>query len=210
MAPTLPCTLGLTGLLLITCSAPAIAQDGDGGLYARAFGGASFLSDTDLTGAITGPSSFGSGQIYGAAIGYDYPDSPFRSELEFAYRSADPDISSGFSGDFASTTFAVNGYYMFSPRADGKLTPYIGAGIAYVSEIDFDIGSGPAAGEYSDAGGFAYQAMIGAEYRLSDRWSVNGEIRYFDAGRQTLQNASGPLSADYTAADVIIGATLRF
>lgn len=210
MAKTLPHALGLTAYLFLGTAAPALAQDLTGGFYGRVFGGASFLSDTDLSGARIGSTSFDTGQVVGAAFGYAYPDSPFRSEFEFAYRSADADSGSGFSGDFASTTVALNGYYAFAPLSGGRLTPYVGAGLAYVTEIDFDITRGGVSSEFNDTGGFAYQLMIGADYALSDRWSLNGELRYFDAGSQTLTGPGGTLTADYDAVDLIFGATLRF
>ena len=202
--------IGFSTLLLCASSAPAIAQDLDGGFYARIFGGASSLSDTTTSGALSGTSGFDTGQVFGAAFGYAYGGSPFRTELEYAYRTADPDDSAGFSGDFASTTLALNGYYSFAPVAGGKLTPYVGAGLAYVTEIDLDVSDSVAAGEYNDTGIFAYQVMIGADYAISDRWSLNGELRYFDAGSQTLTGDSGTLSADYDSVDLILGATLRF
>ena len=208
--PTSTIRLGAAVALASTIGLPALADDTDGGYYARVFGGASALSDATVSGAASGTAGFDTGQILGAALGYDYQGSPFRAELEFAYRTADADGSAGLSGDFASTTLALNGYYDFAPIAGGRLTPYLGAGLAYVTEIDFDVTGGPAAGEYSDTGVFGYQLMVGAEYPLSDRWSLNGEVRYFDAGSQTLSGPTGTLTADYNSLDLIIGTTFRF
>ena len=203
--------LGLAALLVLGTTAPGFAQDANGGFYGRVFGGVNLLSDTPLTGALAGTSGFDTGQIFGGAVGYEYAGLPLRAELEYAYRTADPDGALGITGDFASTTVALNGYYSFAPVGAGRLTPYVGAGLAYVTEVDFDITGGPGAGEYSDSGIFRYQLMVGAEYAITDRWSLNGELRYFDAGSQTLTNSTGgTLTADYDAVDVIFGATLRF
>ncbi len=210
MAPSSLSRFGLAATLFASLGWPALAEPADGGFYARAFGGVSSLSDTDLSGAATGKSGFDTGQIVGGAFGYDYPGSPFRSELEFTYRSGDADGGAGVTGDFASTTLALNGYYVFGPIAGGRLTPYIGAGLAYVTEIDFDVTGGMADGEYNDQGDFGYQLMLGAEYPISDRWSVTGEVRYFDAGNQTLNGSGRTLSADYRTVDVIIGTAFRF
>ncbi len=51
----------------------------------------------------------------------------------------------------------INGYHDFDRV--GAWTPYVGAGVGYVTEIDFDISGGIAAGEYNDRGGFAWQAI---------------------------------------------------
>lgn len=204
-------TIGLMVALILGSSAPLASQDLSSGIYGRVFGGISNLSDTDLSGGLSGSTGFDTGQVFGAAVGYQFSQSPVRAELEYAYRTADPDGSSGLSGDFASTTVALNGYYLFSPSASGRLTPYIGAGLAYVTELDFDVESGARAGEYNDTGLWGYQIMVGADYALTDRWSINGELRYFDAGSQTLTNASGDsLNADYDSIDLLVGATFRF
>ncbi|MEL6644857.1 MAG: outer membrane beta-barrel protein [Pseudomonadota bacterium] len=203
-------TMAVAAFATLGLASPVIADPSDGGFYLRAFGGASSLSDAYLSGVATGTSGFDTGQVFGGAIGYDYTDSPFRTELEYAYRTGEADGTAGVTGDFASTTLALNGYYDFAPVLGGRLTPYVGAGLAYVTEIDFDVTGGGAPGEYNDRGGFGYQLMLGAEYPVSERWSVTGEVRYFDAGSQTLSGPGGSLSADYQTIDVIIGTSFKF
>ncbi len=210
MTISFPRRSAIVAILLTTLSTPALADPDDGGFYVRAFGGWSSLSDTDLSGAASGRAGFGGGQIFGGAVGYDYGQNPFRTEIEFAYRSAEADGSAGISGDFASTTLALNGYYDFAPVAGGRLIPYVGAGLAYITEIDFDLSGGAAPGEYSDRGGIGYQLMLGATVPLSERWSLNGEIRYFDAGTQELSGSGGLLSADYQTLDILLGASFQF
>ncbi|MDX8350659.1 outer membrane beta-barrel protein [Cognatiyoonia sp. IB215446] len=201
-------TLIVATIALIGSS--ALADSPDSGFYLKAFGGASLLSESDLAGPLTGTSGFDTGQVFGGAVGYDYAESPFRSELEFAYRTAEADGAAGITGDFASTTLALNGYYDFKPIAGGRLTPFVGAGLAYVTEIDFDVSGGAAPGEYSDTGVFGYQLMAGGAYPVSDRWSITGELRYFDAGSQSLSGPGGTLSADYRSVDIILGTAFRF
>ena len=210
MAISHPARTALVAALLISVSLPALADPDEGGFYLRAFGGVSSLSDSDLSGAVTGTSGFDSGQMVGGAVGYKYAASPFRSEIEYAYRSGEADGSAGVTGDLASTSLALNGYYDFTPVSGGRVTPYVGAGIAYVTEVDFDVIGGSAAGEYSDRGGIGFQVMAGVDYALSDRWSINGELRYFDAGRQDLTGAGGTLSTDYQTFDLIVGTSFNF
>jgi opacity protein-like surface antigen len=202
--------LSAVALALATglASASAHAQD-SGGVYVEAFGGASMLKDSDVSGNVVGKANFKSGPVVGAAMGYDYANSPFRSELEFIYRSGDAKtFAGGASGDFASTTFMVNGYYDF--KAGGPLTPYLGAGAGYVTEIDFDISGGAGPGEYSDRGGFAWQAMGGINYALTNRIGLSGELRYFDAGTRTLSGSAGQVKAGYASFDAIVGVRYRF
>ena len=189
-------------------AADAQAQD-SGGLYVKAFGGSAMLRDTDVRGAVTGQASFEAGPIFGAALGYDAGDRWLRPEIEFAYRSGDADaFVGGTAGDFASTTLMINGYHDFDRV--GAWTPYVGAGVGYVTEIDFDISGGIAAGEYNDRGGFAWQAMAGAGYAVSDRIGLSGELRYFDAGSRTLTDPVNTITADYATFEVVLGVRYRF
>lgn len=192
-------------LSLIILAAPAAAQDA--GYYAKAFGGLSALQGNSASfGSTAQPLSYDSGTTLGGAIGYDYGDRPFRAELEFAYRSGE---ATGVTGDYASTTFALNGYYVFA--GNGRLKPYVGLGLGYVTEIDFDVTSGANAGEYSDRGLLAGQAMLGADYALSDSLSLFGELRYFTTETPNLSGIGGAtLRADYNTLDLIAGLSFKF
>lgn len=97
-----------------------------------------------------------------------------------------------------------------APGAGGRVTPYLGANLAYVTEVDFDVEGGNAPGEYNDTGNFGFQIMLGAAYALSEQWSVNGGLRYFDAGRQDLAGPGGRLKADYQTVALITGTTFTF
>jgi opacity protein-like surface antigen len=102
----------------------------------------------------------------------------------------------------------LNGYYLFSR---GTFTPYAGLGLGYVTEIDFDVTSGPAIGEYSNRGLFAWQAVLGADYAVSDQVSLFGELRYFATETPSLTNAGGAtLKADYDTIDILAGVSFRF
>ncbi|WP_397595247.1 outer membrane protein [Sphingorhabdus sp.] len=189
-------------------SGSAHAQDTDGP-YLEAFAGSSMLRDTEITGNVGGNASFKSGPVVGAALGYDYANSSFRSEIEFIYRSGDAKtFAGGATGDFASTTVMVNGYYDF--KSLGSLTPYVGIGAGYVTEIDFDISGGRNPGEYSDRGGFAWQAMGGLNYAISKRIGLSGELRFFEAGSRNLTGSSGSIEADYAPFEALVGLRYRF
>lgn len=200
-----------TACILLLASAP-IAVRADGSFYLKAFGGASDLRGDSLSlGGTTSAVDYDTGVIFGGAFGYDYADSPWSTEIEFAYRSADatPAAALGTGGDFASTALMVNGFYSFS--TPGPFVPYVGLGIGVATEIDFDIDTGPAAGEYNDTGVFAAQIMVGANYAVSDRVTLSGELRYFTAGSQSLQGPGGAvIEADYDSIDALLGLSIRF
>ena len=192
-------------VLLALSAGPAVAQDT--AYYTKLFGGFSSLQgDSAELGTAPQSLSYDGGVIYGGAFGYDYGDRPFRAELEFAYRS--DEATGGIGGDYASTTLMLNGYYLFSL---GSFTPYTGIGLGYVTEIDFDVTGGPDIGEYSDRGLFAWQAILGADYAISEQVSLFGEARYFATETPTLEGPGGAtLSADYDAIDILAGVTFRF
>jgi opacity protein-like surface antigen len=194
-----------TVLFFLSQTMSATAQDA--GFYARAFAGASGLQgDSVSVGGAGLPLSYDTGAIYGGAFGYDYGDRPFRAELEFAYRTGD--ATGAVAGDYASTTFMLNGLYEFG--GGGAFQPYVGLGLGYVTEIDFDVTAGPI-GEYSDRGLLAGQVILGADYALSDRLSLFGEARYFATESPNLLSAGGAtLSADYDTIDLLAGVALRF
>ncbi|MEL6619322.1 MAG: outer membrane beta-barrel protein [Pseudomonadota bacterium] len=200
-------------LLLTTCllTASTLTARADGSFYVKLFGGLSDLQvDTLSFGSTTSQADFDTGIAAGGAFGYDYAGSPWQAEIEYTYRSADitPAASLGTGGDYASTSLMVNGIYAFS--AAGAVKPYVGAGIGFMTEVDLDIEGGAAAGEYEDSGVFAAQVMVGAEYAVSDRVGLYGELRYFTAGSQTMTGGSGTIEADYDSLDAIVGLSIRF
>ena len=108
-------------LLLVLAAGPAAAQDT--AYYTKLFGGVSSLQGSSVNlGGSSQSLSYDAGSIYGGAFGYDYGDRPFRAELEFAYRT--DEATGAIGGDYASTTFMVNGYYLFS-RAPSRPTPVL-------------------------------------------------------------------------------------
>lgn len=182
-----------------------------GGFYARVFGGLSTLNDTSVViGSTRASGRFGSGAIAGGAFGYRY-GGPWRAEVEYAYRSSSLDRlggSTAVKGDYASTSVMVNGLYSF--RRLGRVEPYIGAGIGITREIDFDVTGGANAGQYSDSGSVALQAIAGAEVSFGSGWSGFGEVRAFGADSPALKGPGRTLKADYRTVDILVGVSRRF
>lgn len=206
-----PTTLGLTAITMIISTA-SFAQD-DGGYYVKGAVGLSALQGSTINiDSIQTDLSYGSDLIAGGAVGYDYTKSPFRSEIEFFWRTGaaqDLPPSVGSGGDYASTSLMLNSYYMINSGSD--ITPYIGAGIGYVTEIDFDIDGAVGAEEFSDTGLLGYQLMAGAEYAINDQIALYGEARFFNADNPKLSGGGGStLSADYATFDLLAGVTWSF
>ena len=192
------------GLSLI----PAVALAD--GFYAKLFGGASDLRATTATlGADRGPATLDAGLFAGGAIGYAYPGSALRAEVEYAYRTGDVaglPAAIGSGDNFASTAIMVNGHYVFPGTAGWS--PYAGLGLGALTEVDLDL-TAPEA-EYSARGVLAYQLILGVELAISDRARLFGELRYLDAGRVDMTGPGGVLSADYATTDLGVGLSLLF
>lgn len=200
----------ITPTILAAASLALAAPTGQAqetGFYLRAFGSASQLNDTATTGIAATQSDFSSGLATGGAVGWSLPNRPLRIEGEYVYRTGD--ANGTLAGDFASTTVFVNGLYDFP--VGGKIQPYAGVGLGYVTEIDWDVDAGPAAGEYTSRGGTAFQLIVGVQYDITDSFALTAEIRRVDAGRQEMTRSDGQtLTADYVTQDVALGIAFRF
>ncbi|MCA6299955.1 MAG: outer membrane beta-barrel protein [Phenylobacterium sp.] len=209
----------LVGTLLAGGVAMAQEAGDQPGFYARVYGGISTLSDTRVSVGVSSASGkFSGSTLAGGAFGYDY-EGPWRAEIEYTYRSSDVKVPASFAGggDYASTAILVNGLYSIGQV--GPLRPYVGAGIGFTREVDFDLKkqTGPSAppssapGSYSSSGRLAYQAIAGAEVAFDDRWSGFGELRAFAIDSPNLSGSGGKkLRADYQTFDVLVGVSRRF
>jgi opacity protein-like surface antigen len=210
---------------VLACASSVIAQDmrTDSGWYGRAWGGFSALPDTSGTVEDFAPAammdsvdvSTDGGFAAGAAVGYRYGPS-IGVEVAWEYRTNDSDttFASGprFSdGNYASNTFFLNGTYYFNGR--GAWEPYIGAGLAWIQEVDIDFeGVGPEQ-SFSGDGDVGIQVFVGTNYRLSERWSAQGELRYGRIGGIDLEgeNVSGSISGfDYEPFTAQLGLRYHF
>lgn len=204
--------------LLMLATLPVVAQDRSG-LYVSAYGGSSSLASTSLSesrtslSTVTGKGSFGSGIGLGGAFGYRYGNG-WAAELAWDYRSHDVKRIGGtpVEGDFASTTAFINGYYRFQKW--GIVRPFVGAGLGYVTEIDMDLSRNGSEQEYARRGGLAVQAILGGEVELTDRWSVNADLRWAQMGSRSFKSTSAGATLSgkpkYQPTSVNLGLTYRF
>ena len=157
------------------------------------------------------------GYTIGAVFGREFDDR-WRLEGEFRYRTNElssvdlPDGSTISDGDFSSGALGLNGYWMFGDT-NSTWRPFVGAGLAWMQEIDLDLAEEPVSGSYS-SDGTAWQLMAGVSWMLSDRWGFDFEARYLDAGAVTMDAERGPLGgriqADYSLFEITAEATWRF
>ena len=155
-----------------------------GGVYIGAEGGLNWMLDTQFTGIVTVPgvgagstainANYGIGWLAGGVIGYDFLGP--RVELEGVYRSNTGNLSlPGVAGSVSSyvdqVSVMANVYYDF--MAGQMLVPYVGAGagVAFLT--------GGTSGGSASATAFAYQAMAGVGWNVSEQFRVNLEGRYY-------------------------------
>lgn len=86
-------------------------------------------------------------------------------------------VSDG-TGEIKTTSLMVNGFYDF--ELGGDLTPYVGVGIGLArADVSFAPSATPIVND--DDNGFAWQAIVGAEYTITDRIGFFGNFRFFRA-----------------------------
>jgi len=191
------------------------------GAYVTVFGGATFQNDQafdfrDGAASERGDAGLQGSFASGATLGYGWANG-WRLEGEFAYQSVDRDdgtfTDAGPTGDgnYASTSVAVSAIYEFNALGSDSVRTYVGAGLAYLTEVDADFESG--GGERSFSGdGFGVQLVAGARYDLGERWFVDAGLRYLTAGNLDLDEEGGGASirADYSPWTVVLALGWRF
>jgi opacity protein-like surface antigen len=182
--------------------ATALAQAESKGFYASIYGqysqiGSSTFSELGPSGFGSGlRAEFGGGMGLGGDIGYRYGNG-WAAEIEWNYRSHSLDeLRQGGAirardGDFASNIVLVNGLRRFSTNS--PWTPYVGAGVGWVQEIDIDIkpSAGGAERGYSKGSEFAAQFIAGVEYAITPAWRLTADTRYMRVGSVRLDNETG-------------------
>jgi opacity protein-like surface antigen len=182
--------------------AAALAQTDSKGFYVTVYGqhsriGSSNMAESGTLGAGVGlRAEFASGTGFGGDIGYRYGNG-WAAEVEWNYRRHSLDSlrrgSANLSrdGDFASNILLINGLRRFA--AKGAWTPYAGAGIGWVQEIDIDISpsSGGAERGYSSSSKIALQLIGGVEYTLTPKWRLTADARWLRVGSVRLNNETG-------------------
>ncbi len=177
----------------------------------RSSAGVSFAADADVTGTgIDTSIDFDPGPVAVIAAGYAF-DTGFRTELELAGRWNDAGTVAGApgSGDTAAYSGMINVLYDVGIDS-GTFTPYAGAGLGAARIDDSGVSSIGGSSISDDDTVFAYQAMAGFSYGLSDRWALTADYRYFTTGDVSLTTASSvAVDQEYASHSVLIGLRLN-
>jgi|688.fasta_scaffold20212_7 opacity protein-like surface antigen len=197
------------------------------GYYATIYAQASRLGSTNFDEI--GNADFGNGLKakfdagfgFGGDIGFRYGNG-WAAEVEWNYRRHDLKSLSGGSGgasptvtegDFASSILFINGFRRF-PSALGGWTPYVGAGVGWVQEIDFDLNSAGTDRAWSKQGKIGLQLIAGAEIPMNKDWRLTADVRMLRLGSVELpaeEGATGRLSKpDYNPVSVQLGLRRMF
>lgn len=196
----------------------------EGGAYASAMLGVANQRDQrfDFTGA--GATQRRNAQLEpgglglaGGALGWDFGNG-WRMEGEFAYQSVDSK-DPGFaapaprgSGNYASTSIAVNAIYSADLFGTPRGKAYLGLGVVRLTEVDVDFET--TAGERSFSGsGSGFQVLVGARYDLGERWFLDAGLRWLRASSLDLDGEgsnAGRITADYAPWAVTVGLGWRF
>jgi opacity protein-like surface antigen len=189
--------------------------------YAKASFGQGLLFDGDLdrsAGPVSGDGDgeYAAGAYFGGGLGYDL-DPRWSLEIDFVYRSNDLDratfggTTAATNGDFASTVVSFSALRRFATET--RVRPYVGAGLAYVTEIDIDLVDGGGETSFSDSG-LGAQLMVGVEWELTEHVALYAEARYLqafdvDMGPE-VATTPGRIAGDYAHLGVALGVAIGF
>lgn len=163
------------------------------GYYVKPYAGLSYMNDVSATRQADNINiELEQGMVLGAAFGYRY-NSKLAVELAWEYRSNESATQVGSTfypeGNYASNSFFLNGIYFFDSW--GKVTPYAGAGLGWLQEIDIDLELAGVETSYANSGNIVYQGFVGVEYAFAARWVLHTEFRHAGGKSGDLRNEAG-------------------
>ncbi len=169
--------------------------------YFTVAGGLAFVGDSTGVASTTNNDitvSFDTGFGLSAAVGRRF--SNFRLEAELGYGSSDADqeTSSGVTNakNGTGTTWSVMANGLYDINMDSNWIPYVGLGIGYATvNLDLDASTNFNSIDDSDAT-FAFQALTGVNYRISEQTALGLGYRYFRMGDVDLTDSTGAVIQD--------------
>ncbi len=188
-------------ILFVCCFAlSANAAEKDQGLYFSI--GAGYSLPGTQNDQYGGSWDFTNGPVAKGALGYSFeasPDINLRTEFELSYRKYAGDSHKSvngtvkdLSGNISYLSGMVNGLCDF--KTGTGFTPYIGVGLgmSQVTWSDVKI-AGYSYGLDDSDNVFAYQAMGGVGYALTDSVTLDLEYRYFHAQDVSVKDRDGTI-----------------
>lgn len=184
--------------------------------YVSGAGGATWFESADgQAGGNSLETSFDTGYAFLGAAGRQFGNG-FRAEAELGYRRSEADttqVSSGpefnTTGSMSALSFMANGYYDFDVGM--KIKPYVGGGIglARVSANDLRF-NGAQLADDSDVV-FAYQAIGGLGYGLTQNLTAFVEYRYFATVDPTFNaTGGGDYESQFMSHNAMLGLRYHF
>jgi len=130
----------------------------------------------------------------GLSLRYHYPETSWISELGWEYRSNDSYITTASGtrlpgGNYASNIFYLNARYRFVTGS--QILPWVGGGVVWTQEVDLDSESTAGERSFSDSGSIGFQVLAGADYDLTERLYLTGELRYSHQSDLDLKEEAG-------------------
>ncbi len=142
-----------------------------------------------------------------------------RTEIELSFRDNDisslltPNAELPYTGQLQTFSGMGNLYWEFIKFPTGRLKPYIGAGVGFISvSSDLRLPSDPSTtnSQTSSSSSFAYQWMAGVNYKVSNHLDLYGEYRFVDADSFGISSDRDELSGNFGYSANSIGGGLRW
>ena len=212
----------LTTTILASVAFLPSAGQADGDWYATAKFAYNTLGDqgleyADAGNTASGNAEFDGGFAAGATGGYRFNDN-WRLEGELMYRTSElgradiPGVGSFTEGDYSSLAIGVNGLYDFNLFGSDRARAYVGAGVAWLQEIDIDFEQNNVESSFS-GDDIGFQVMLGVRYDMGERWFLDTDVRYLSASDIEMtaeENAGGTVVADYDPLSISLGVGWKF
>jgi len=207
--PRIFTSLAVLGIAF-TYSAFAFAGDD---LYVGAGLGLVGAPGSTASGTSGGTVKFDTGNMGVAFIGHRFKSNgvQWRGEAEIARRALDLSTVSGTVALGEAHATSLMGNALYDLDTIGPMRPYIGAGVG-LAKVEMD-GAAPFGGSTlhgSDTVG-AFQALVGASYRLNDQVDAFADYRYFTTRDADFTTASGvATSMNISTHSVLAGLRFNF
>jgi outer membrane protein OmpA-like peptidoglycan-associated protein len=177
--------------------------------YVSGKGGISFMDDAD--GASVGPTydtQFDAGPVVIGNVGYD--TGLLRYEGELSWRDADIESLGGVGAGDSLSAWGLMGNVVIDVPTGTKIEPYVGLGVG-TAYVDTKAERGSTQLYSGTDWVFAYQVFAGANYELTDNWSMNAEYRLFNTTEYDASTPSGgKFDAGIQSHNILVGLTYHF
>ena len=190
-------TLFATSLLALAIAAPAVQAHQAGDIIVRA--GAITVDTKESTSSVKldrptaanlgGKATLGNDTQLGLNFAYMVTDnwgvellaaSPFKHDVSIKGTSVS--AANGKLGSLKHLPPTVSAVY-YPLDSKSAFQPYVGAGITYTWFFDESVGSSAKAAGFDNfrvKNTWGWAAQLGADYMLTDKLMINGQIRYID------------------------------